>query len=449
MSQHTTQRELPEYLEGEEHKIDWKGYVLTGSNDNKYIMVKRLGYGSYASVWMAYKINNIKKKWESTNFYAIKIHNTDDVEEGVKEIQMYKKFKELDIPFVSSPEDEFVIARKTDTEILRHVCVVIDLMACSVYDLIEKGKYGKGFPFNTVVTITKQILESLKKLHYNNIIHSDIKPENILVSGLTEGNKKLAEDLSTKSNMKALKKYIDRVTSITETSDSEDSDDSDSEYYSDDDNDTKDDKSVLSVSSYDEFDSDDEDAAYNEIGKGKISIDKMHISDPVVNLSDLGTCLMTEDKRRKSIQTRYYKSPEVILRLGYGCESDMWALGCSIYEMLTGNILFNPDDKESQRMKYQLQLIIQKTGNIPKSMINESSQKELYFTNKCNLKGISNISEDNVWMDLFNTLHCSNHRKSLMIDLLLKLLAHDPTKRITALDALKHELFSTEDMLKN
>lgn len=448
MSQHPVERELPEYLEGEEHKIDWKGYILTGSNNNKYIMIKRLGYGSYASVWMAYKINNIKKKTLSSNFYAIKIHNTDDVAEGVKEIKMYKKFKELEIPYVSSPEDEFVIVRKMGDKVKKHVCVVIGLMACSIYDLIDKGRYKKGFPFDSVVTITKQILQSLEKLHENNIIHSDVKPENILISGLTDGNKKLADDLSTKSNVKALRKYIGRITSITDTSDSESESeyDSDEEYSSEYSEKSDDNQSLLSLSEED-FDSDDEDAADNEIDKGKISIDKMHITDPTVSLSDLGTCLMSEDKRRKSIQTRYYKSPEVILRLGYGCESDMWALGCSIYEMLTGEILFNPDDKESQRMRYQLQLIIQKTGRIPKEMINKSSQKELYFTNKCHLKGINSIPEDNVWINLFNKLQCSDHKKSLMIDFLLKLLIHDPTKRLTASSSLKHELFSTEKIM--
>jgi dual specificity tyrosine-phosphorylation-regulated kinase 1 len=38
----------------------------------------------------------------------------------------------------------------------------------------------------------------------------------------------------------------------------------------------------------------------------------------------------------KYIQSRFYRSPEVLLELEYGHPIDMWSLGCILVEMHTG-----------------------------------------------------------------------------------------------------------------
>ncbi len=40
------------------------------------------------------------------------------------------------------------------------------------------------------------------------------------------------------------------------------------------------------------------------------------------------------------IQSRFYRSPEVILGLPYEMAIDMWSLGCILAELLTGCPLF-------------------------------------------------------------------------------------------------------------
>ncbi len=40
------------------------------------------------------------------------------------------------------------------------------------------------------------------------------------------------------------------------------------------------------------------------------------------------------------VQSRFYRSPEVILGLQYGCEIDMWSFGCILAELFTGYPLF-------------------------------------------------------------------------------------------------------------
>jgi cyclin-dependent kinase-like len=40
------------------------------------------------------------------------------------------------------------------------------------------------------------------------------------------------------------------------------------------------------------------------------------------------------------VATRWYRSPELLLRMNYGKPVDMWALGCLICEMIDGRPLF-------------------------------------------------------------------------------------------------------------
>lgn len=40
------------------------------------------------------------------------------------------------------------------------------------------------------------------------------------------------------------------------------------------------------------------------------------------------------------IQSRFYRSPEVILGMGYSCAIDVWSLGCILVELFVGEPLF-------------------------------------------------------------------------------------------------------------
>jgi serine/threonine protein kinase len=42
------------------------------------------------------------------------------------------------------------------------------------------------------------------------------------------------------------------------------------------------------------------------------------------------------------IQTRQYRSPEVLIRSDYDESADMWSLACTVFELITGDYLFEP-----------------------------------------------------------------------------------------------------------
>lgn len=76
------------------------------------------------------------------------------------------------------------------------------------------------------------------------------------------------------------------------------------------------------------------------------------------------------------IQSRFYRSPEVILGLSYGTPIDMWSLGCILAELYTGYPLF-PGENEVE----QLACIMELLGTPSDDLINQASRRRLFFGN--------------------------------------------------------------------
>ncbi len=59
-----------------------------------------------------------------------------------------------------------------------------------------------------------------------------------------------------------------------------------------------------------------------------------------VKVIDLGSSCYVTDQLSSYVQSRSYRAPEVILGLPYDQKVDIWSLGCILAELLTGNVLF-------------------------------------------------------------------------------------------------------------
>jgi serine/threonine protein kinase len=73
-------------------------------------------------------------------------------------------------------------------------------------------------------------------------------------------------------------------------------------------------------------------------------------SDGTFKLGDLGLGRYMSDETFKAfskVGTPLYMSPEVIRNDGYDFKSDVWSLGCVIYELITFKSPFRTDDKIS------------------------------------------------------------------------------------------------------
>ena len=56
----------------------------------------------------------------------------------------------------------------------------------------------------------------------------------------------------------------------------------------------------------------------------------------------MGNACYIDEHFSDIIQTREYRSPEVILGIDYDITADIWSLACMLFELLTGDYLFDP-----------------------------------------------------------------------------------------------------------
>ena len=55
---------------------------------------------------------------------------------------------------------------------------------------------------------------------------------------------------------------------------------------------------------------------------------------------DFGSSCFEDERLYTYIQSRFYRSPEVLLGLPYGPAIDVWSMACILAELLTGFPLF-------------------------------------------------------------------------------------------------------------
>lgn len=67
-----------------------------------------------------------------------------------------------------------------------------------------------------------------------------------------------------------------------------------------------------------------------------------------IKVIDFGSSCFKEKRVHTYIQSRYYRSPEVILNAKYGPAIDMWSLGCILVELYTGRPLLDGEDERDQ-----------------------------------------------------------------------------------------------------
>lgn len=87
-----------------------------------------------------------------------------------------------------------------------------------------------------------------------------------------------------------------------------------------------------------------------------------------VKVIDFGSSCRSNKRMYSYIQSRFYRSPEVMLGLPYSVAIDMWSLGCILAEMHTGEPLFSGSDQFDQMQK-----IVKLLGMVPTPMLEKSS----------------------------------------------------------------------------
>lgn len=150
-----------------------------------------------------------------------------------------------------------------------------------------------------------------------------------------------------------------------------------------------------------------------------------------IKIVDFGSACMENFPLRSYIQSRYYRSPEVILRLKYGPKIDVWGAALIVIELLIGKHVF-PGRNELEMLNMMVQLI----GPIPKSVVNVAKKKRrTFFTENGTLKSSSSLPSKKPVS--IQSLLGPNGSPQL-IDFLENCLTWKASYRMSALQALEH-----------
>lgn len=328
---------------------DTEGYyrIMIGELlDNRYAVQSILGKGVFSAVVKAVD-------QDAGEGVAIKVIRNNDLmrKAGLKEIGILETLMKAD------PDDRKHIVRlKRTFEHRGHLCLVFESLSLNLREVLKKFGRDVGINLKAVRAYAQQIFLALSLMRKCNIMHADLKPDNILVSE----------------------------------------------------------------------------------------------SRTLLKLCDLGSASdVSENALTPYLASRFYRAPEVILGLPYDAAMDVWAIGCTLYEMYTGKILF-PGRSNNQ----MLRLFMECRGKIPQKLLKKAAFTGTHFDDQLNFNSVELDKVTNE--ETLRVLSISKPTKDLkarllvgsnpeergmlvqFIDLLERCLDLDTMKRIVPSEALKH-----------
>ncbi|XP_047524502.1 serine/threonine-protein kinase PRP4 homolog isoform X1 [Pieris napi] len=240
--------------------------------DNRYSVYGYTGQGVFSNVVRA------RDQSRQNSDVAIKIIRNNEIMQktGLKELEILKKLNDAD------PDDKYHCLRLFRNFYHKHhLCMVLEPLSMNLREVLKKYGKNSGIHINAVRSYTQQILLALKLLKKSEIVHADIKPDNILVN------------------------------------------------------------------------------------ESKVQL----------KLCDFGSAAHVSDNNLTPyLVSRYYRAPEIILGLPYDYGVDMWSTACTIYELATGQILF--DGKTNNEM---LKFFMDLKGKISRKILRKGKFKEQHF----------------------------------------------------------------------
>jgi dual specificity tyrosine-phosphorylation-regulated kinase 1 len=116
----------------------------------------------------------------------------------------------------------------------------------------------------------------------------------------------------------------------------------------------------------------------------------VHPKHSNIKIIDFGSSCLSQKQLYQYIQSRFYRSPEVLLGKKYTCAIDMWSLGCIMVEMHTGEPLFGGADQHDQ-----LRRITNVLGMPPRELIEQANPtfRRQYFDEIVMVEGDNRLTD--------------------------------------------------------
>lgn len=318
--------------------------------NGRYHVQQNLGKGMFSSVVRA-------TDSKTGGLVAIKIIRQNDTmrKAGMKEIGILEQLLEAD------PEGKkHLIKFERYFEHKGHLCMVFENLSMNLREVLKKFGRDVGLNLRAIRAYAQQIFLGLSLMRRCNILHADLKPDNLLVNEQ---------------------------------------------------------RNLLKV-------------------------------------CDLGSASPASDNEiTPYLVSRFYRAPEIILGIPYDYAIDVWSIGCTLFELYTGKILFT-----GRNNNQMLRSIMECRGKYPPKLLRRGSLAHLHFDDMLNFHS---TEEDKITgrpttrildfkkptRDLKTRLMGKGTRGmsdaeikdlTLFVDFLDRCLSLNPEKRCTPIEALKH-----------
>uniref|UniRef100_A0A8C4F691 non-specific serine/threonine protein kinase n=1 Tax=Dicentrarchus labrax TaxID=13489 RepID=A0A8C4F691_DICLA len=442
--------------------------------NGRYHVIRKLGWGHFSTVWLAWDI-------QEKRFVAMKVVKSAEhyTETALDEIKLLKSVRNTD---PSDPNREKVVQLLDDFKISgmngTHVCMVFEVLGYHLLKWIIKSNY-QGLPLPCVKSIIRQVLQGLDYLHTKcKIIHTDIKPENILLTVNESYIKKMAAEATqwqktgtappsgsnvvfsplvlfpkmakmSKNKKKKMKKkqrkqaemLEKRIQEMEGGATPEGGEEEDDEETTTTTTETTEDTTSLATLS---MSATLQDIASHTITGEPNSKRSSTFQTPVQLLlcvSALRVCLFFLQNKHftDDIQTRQYRSLEVLTGAGYSTPADIWSTACMAFELATGDYLFEPHSGEDySRDEDHIALIIELLGKVPRKLIMAGKYSKEFFTKKGDLRHITKLKPWGLLDVLVEKYEWSKDEAHTFSSFLLPMLDLVPERRATAAQCLSH-----------
>lgn len=453
---------------------------MLGKIINNYVIIKYIGRGTFSRVWLAYHIETKEK-------YVLKIYFYGEDDEFKCEIKILNNVRDGNMKYNLNFIENF------KANIDNNLCNIIVLPYKGITLSDIKNEIDRDLTIKEVKYITKNILFGLNELHNKEIMHTDLKLDNILSDyylskdldfnnwfdqlnvneiyleiynnfvpeNLNEMTKDKKKKVKRRIKIKANKSFERKMNEIINkyNDDVYNYDDSLGDIKLDKvdfDENNKEDDVCFDSQGLDNVvnetqDKKNETNIVNDITTDNIELDEVNfklgdqnnydnLSSENIDLfktnfilSDYSNSIpVSKIDEDEEYQIRAYRAPENIIGYCPSLKSEIWSIGCLIWTLLTDEYLFEPKlvGSSESRDREQLAIMEKYCGRIQRDFLLDSPRTFELFEDNCKIKGHKKVKK----MDI--EYYLREKRPDLtdieimdVIAFLKKLLVYQPDKR--------------------
>lgn len=357
--------------------------------NNRYYAIKYLGKGTFCRTWLMYDIH-------LNRFVAMKMYYSKYKEESLHEIKINKLLDNC--KYIVNELDHFMSNNCQ--------CLIYELMGITLLDILDY--YEDKIPLNIVKKICIQIFKGLDELHKKNIIHCDLKLENIMIKQHDVDIKNILDTLHTLELEKLFEELI--LSNLPK------------DYSEYDKTKKKNIKRKVKLRCIKLLG----DSIKNKLESvekitEEFKFDETNIECKII---DLGNSEILGKNNEDEVMIRSYRPPENIMNAFYNEKADIWAIGCIIFELLTGDYLFDIDRDltDNEKDRQHLHQMYETLGKMPKDYVLDCEFSDNLFDNQgriinnkhCNYKNLEDIFLNDYKYNENDSKNISNFLKKLL-----------------------------------